>query len=60
MEIVVYDYAVYDSDEREILLYNWHPAATVLSRRLIYTSRTERRSDAVKFETLICRRDTFL
>ena len=25
VEIVGYDYAVYDSDEREILLYHWHP-----------------------------------
>lgn len=25
VEIVGYDYAVYDSDEREVLLYHWHP-----------------------------------
>lgn len=25
VEIVGYDYAVYDSDEREVLVYHWHP-----------------------------------
>ena len=25
VEVVGYDYAVYDSDEREVLLYHWHP-----------------------------------
>lgn len=25
VDVVGYDYAIYDSDEREILLYHWHP-----------------------------------
>ena len=60
VDVVEYYYTILDSEEREVLLYHWHPRSSSSVTTPTCTSNRQHRSAALKSVTLTCRLETFL